>query len=599
MTPPPSFNPRELRRRAEDRLFDYQGNGLAAISYADQMRLGHELQVHQIELEMQNQALIDAQSEITRNLAQLTELYDLAPIAYFTLDRTGRITKSNAMARKLLGSPLLPLDHCHLSRFVARSSRVAHKEFIDRVFLHGRLESGYLTLERLTDSAAIYVFIEGIANESRQECRLVVTDLSRQHASEEALALQIMRSEELAAAKDAAEAANRAKATFVANMSHEIRTPISAILGLAHLLQRSGLNAEQDVQLDKISIATRHLLGIINDILDLSKIDAEQLTLERAPFMLDSLMAEVSSLVVDKMNEKNIDFRMEVAPVLHQCQFIGDSLHLKQILLNLLSNAVKFTERGQITLRVNGDAGNDEGMLLSFAVQDSGCGIPAEALKRIFAPFEQVDASTTRQYGGTGLGLSISRRLVELMKGELGVSSTLGSGSTFSFSIRLPRHIESSSPADSSAKLALPDAVIFLKSQHRNKHILLVEDDQIIQEVMLELLQIEISMHVDVAENGAQAIEMATRNDYHLILMDLQMPVMGGLAATRAIRQLAKHGKTPILAMTASAFDDDNQRCREAGMDDFIAKPVEPERLFAMLAKWLETTQPISQAIPV
>jgi len=590
----PSFNPCELRRRAEDHLRDTPCNGLAAISNSDPMRLVHELQVHQVELEMQNRALIEAQAEIARNLAQLTELYDLAPIAYFTLDRTGRITKSNAMARRLLGSPLIALDRCHLSRFMARDSRHAYKEFIDRIFRHGRLESCNFTLASLTDLPPVYIFVEGIASEDRQECRLVVTDLSRQHASEEALALQILRSEELAAAKAAAEAANRAKATFLANMSHEIRTPMSAILGMAHLLRRSGLNSDQAVQLDKISIATRHLLGIINDILDLSKIDSEQLTLEQTPFMLDSMLAEVSSLVIDKMKDKNLDFQMALAPALRQCQLIGDPLHLKQILLNLLSNAIKFTERGQVALSVNLDAGNDQEMLLSFAVQDSGCGIPADALKRIFAPFEQVDSSTTRQYGGTGLGLSISRRLVELMKGELAVSSTVGIGSTFSFTIRLPRHIDSSAPAATLAKVAYPDAEVLLKTQHRNQRILLVEDDQVIQEVMLELLQNEIGMQVDVAENGAEAVDMCSKSDYDLILMDLQMPVMGGLAATRAIRQLAKHEKTPILAMTASAFDDDNERCHDAGMDDFLAKPVEPDSLFAMLAKWLASTPPIN-----
>lgn len=367
---------------------------------------------------------------------------------------------------------------------------------------------------------------------------------------------------------------------------------MSAILGMAHLMQRSGLNASQEAQLEKINIAAKHLLGIINDILDLSKIDAGQLTLEQTPFMLEAMLSEVSSLVIDRVKAKNLAFRMDMAPVLLERQLIGDPLHLKQILLNLLSNAVKFTEQGQIELRANLDADNGQEMLIRFTVQDSGCGIPADALTRIFKPFEQADTSTTRQYGGSGLGLSISRQLVHLMQGELEVSSTPGVGSTFSFTIRLQHNTESSLPHYVDPVPAQTDAENILKTRHRNKRILLAEDDKIIQEVALEILHEEIGLQVDVADNGALAVDMAAANDYDLILMDMQMPVMDGLAATRAIRQQPKYRKTPILAMTANAFDDDNQRCQEAGMDDFISKPVAPEKLFAILAKWLEATSP-------
>ena len=586
----------DLRRRAEDQLNSIPKVTETVMSHGEQTRLLHELQVHQLELEMQNQALVEAQSEISRNLAQLTDLYDLAPIAYFTLDRNGCITKSNAMARKLLGNPLLVLDRYHLSRFVAADALHAYKEFIEQIFSQGRLESCNLVLTGWTGPPPVYVLVKGIADENRQECRLVVTDLSRQHAADEALTSLGIRSEELAAAKTAAEMANRAKATFLANMSHEIRTPMSAIMGMVHLMRRSGLNAAQEVRLGKIDIAAKHLLGIINDILDLSKIDAEQLTLEQTPFMLDILLVEVSSLVVDRIAAKNLDFRMNMAPVLLEHPLIGDPLHLKQILLNLLSNAVKFTEYGLIELRAELDAENGQEVLLRFVVQDSGCGIPADALARIFTPFEQVDTSTTRKYGGTGLGLSISRRLVQLMHGELEVSSTQGSGSIFSFTIPLQRNIANPLGQQLKPEYAPTDAENILKTRCRNKRILLVEDDEIIQEVVLEILQTEIGLQVDVAGNGALAVDIAALNGYDLILMDMQMPVMDGLTATRAIRQLAKHRSTPILAMTANAFDDDNQRCREAGMNDFISKPVAPERLFAILVKWLAATPPVNLA---
>ena len=589
MTRPPSISKAELRRHAEDQLSSAAAGKASAVPDGDPMRLLHELQVHQVELEMQNQMLIEAQAEISRNLEQLTELYDLAPIAYFTLDRNGRITKSNALARKLLGSPLLALDYCHLSRFIGLDKLHDYKTFLERIFSSGRLETCHLTLGGVAGLPPVYAFMEGIADEDRQECRLVVTDLTRQRASDEALASLSMRTEELAAAKNAAEAANRAKATFLANMSHEIRTPMSAILGMVHLMRSSGLNTSQAGLLDKMDTAARHLLGIINDVLDLSKIDAEQLTLEEVPFMLDALMADVGTLIAERIHAKNLGFRMNVAPSLRERQMIGDPLHLKQILLNLLSNAVKFTERGEIELSADLEAENDQELTLRFAVRDSGCGIPTEALDRIFMPFEQVDASTTRQYGGTGLGLSISKRLVRLMHGDLGVSSSPGSGSTFFFTIRLRPGNKGVAPDYLTNKISSPDAQELLKTKHRNKRILLVEDDPIIQEVMLAILCEALGLQVDVASDGAQATDLASMQAYNLILMDMQMPVMDGLTATQVIRRLPQHRKTPILAMTANAFVEDRHRCLDAGMNDFMAKPVDPDELFGKLLKWLDT----------
>jgi CheY-like chemotaxis protein len=221
-------------------------------------------------------------------------------------------------------------------------------------------------------------------------------------------------------------------------------------------------------------------------------------------------------------------------------------------------------------------------------VQDTGCGIPATALERIFSPFEQADCSTTRQYGGTGLGLTISKRLVQLMGGEITVRSTLGSGSTFTFTVRLKEGGCGVVSGDGDLLPAHSDAEKLLRDRHRDKHILLVEDDEINQEVALAILCEELGLNVDVAEDGAQAIALAANRSYDLVLMDMQMPVMDGLTATRAIRQLADYRKTPILAMTANAFADDHQRCTEAGMSDFISKPVAPEALFAILARWLE-----------
>jgi signal transduction histidine kinase/ActR/RegA family two-component response regulator len=596
--PPPSTQPAsELRRRAEDQLNTAATGESLALTGHNAQRLLHELQVHQVELEMQNQALREAHVEISRNLDQLTDLYDLAPIAYLTLDRSGCITKSNAMAKRLLGSPFLGKGRGHLARFVQTESLTAYIEFITRIFSMERLESCNLPLMTAPGCPPVHVFMEGVAEKGGEECRLVVTDLTRLRATEDALASQEARSTELAAAKDAAEAANRAKATFLANMSHEIRTPMSAIVGMVHLMQKVELSTEKQMQLARIGTAARNLLGILNDILDLSKVEANQLSIEQTTFGLSGMLSDLGSLLEEKIVAKQLLLNIDFPPVLDGQRLVGDPLRLKQVLLNLLSNAVKFTTQGEIGLRVGIAAETSDDFLLSFAVSDTGCGIPAEAQERVFSAFEQADTSTTRQYGGPGLGLSISKRLVQLMGGDISLSSTPGSGSTFSFSISLKKAGGPVAADLVPLQTRYSDAEKILATRHRDKRILMAEDDEIIQEVMLSILRDEIGLQIDLAGDGTQAVALAKSTAYDLILMDVQMPLMDGLVATRAIRQLASHEKTPILAMTANAFASDRQDCVDAGMNDFISKPVAPEDLFAMLAKWLEETQRWPRAV--
>ena len=583
-----NYAPADLRRKAERRL---RADGAVAgypQSETDTRTLIHELQVHQIELEMQNEELHRASIAAEELSEKYGDLFDFAPIAYFVWDERGKIHEVNLAGAALLGDHRGKLLGKRFGQFVAKEDRGAYAGCLHQVMQAEKKLVCEVRLSRGDENVS--VLIEAVAMMNRQHkqnkhCFAAVIDVTERKrlgeltAAKSVLETRIGAQEkietELRRAKEAAEAANEAKTRFLANISHELRTPMNSILGMIDLARKKTAEPAVCDFLNTARDSADLLLMLLNDLLDSARIESGKFDLEARPFDLRRLMDLTMQSLSIRASERGLVCTYRVSPEIPEA-FLGDQVRLRQILINLVGNAIKFTERGKVEVGVRlASLPEGEGLVeLEFSVRDTGIGISSADVARLFQPFVQADSSTTRQFGGTGLGLSICSSLIAMMGGRIWVESEPGKGSTFYFTVRLPLAREL--PPEPESLSAIPAVAASLR--------VLLADDHPINRKLAAYLLGERGHQVEIAENGREALDLARENHYDVILMDVQMPGMDGLEATAAIRDFQRgKSRTPIIAMTAHAMKSDRDRCFAAGMDGYLSKPIDALEMFALV----------------
>ncbi len=506
------------------------------------------------------------------------------------IDLTGKCVYTNTRVIDILGYSIGEFLQKKFAQLLHQEDSLAVREQLSRLIAEKQGWRGWLLRWRHKDGSLRYLEsnADPIVNKEGE-----VTGF---RGADRNVTGRKQAEDELRQAKESAESANRAKSEFLANMSHEIRTPMNAIIGLGYLALQTELTPQQRDYLGKIESSGRALLSLINDILDLSKVEAGMLILEQTEFSLSELLERAAALFALEVREKGLELRFTRDPRVPE-SLVGDPYRLLQVLQNLLSNAIKFTEEGEVLLgiTVTQPPEGDE-VILRFEVRDTGIGLSPDQLNLLFQPFTQADGSITRRYGGTGLGLSICRRLVSLMGGAITAQGTPSEGSTFSFTARFgigsQRYTPTAPAANDAVQVKLDSAAL------EGIRVLVVEDQPLNQQVARELLT-AAGVLVTIAPHGLDAIRMAEEERYDLVLMDLQMPVMDGYAATRQIRTQRSSAELPIIAMTAHAMENERGRCLEAGMNDYLSKPIDVRTLYRTLQNWTRQPSPCAPPPPL
>jgi two-component system sensor histidine kinase/response regulator len=535
--------------------------------------------------------------------SKLQTIVDTALDAVVLMDLKGRIVGWNAQAERIFGWTREEALGLELDKtIIPPRFRYDHRRGMQRHLAGGtggvlarRIE--VYALRRNGEEFPIELAITQVPTESHDshEFCAFIRDISDRRE----------REQKLVSANVMAEAANVAKSEFLANMSHEIRTPMSAVIGMAYLALRTEMTPRQHDYINRIHRAALSLLGIINDILDFSKIEAGRLEVEAIPFLLQDVMANVSNVTAQRAADKQLRFLLEVAPDVPR-YLIGDPQRLGQVLINLVHNAVKFTAEGELELRCAllpetlPDAEARGRVALRFSVRDTGIGMTPQQKSKLFRAFSQANSSTTRHYGGTGLGLSISQQLVRLMGGNIDVESEPGRGSTFHFDLWFALSDAAALSAQAALHMGIVGDLLLEASPRRTARVLLAEDNVDNQHVTAELLQLQ-GLDVEVVGNGREALDRLTAagpRAYDLVLMDLGMPVLDGHAATARLREDSRFNELPVIAVTSHAVEGVQARCIENGMQDCITKPIDPQRLYSVLSRWLGMSMKVIPPLP-
>ncbi|MFH7320204.1 PAS domain S-box protein [Desulfurivibrio sp. D14AmB] len=518
--------------------------------------------------------LRDQARSLEDKTASIKAIVETAADGIITTDQQGRILTFNHAAENIFGYAAAEIVGRNVKELMPEPHQARHDQYMrrhledgDTKIVGGRAE---VTGRRRDGSTfPLSLAISEMTIGAEKHFTAIGRDISDQKETEAALI----------ASREAAEKANRAKGDFLANISHEIRTPMNAIIGLTHLCLKTELTAKQRDFLQKVYDSAQSLLRMLNDVLDFSKIEAGKLEVEAVPFSPAEVLGQLGAIVEAKIEARKLRFTIATAPEV-PARVIGDPLRLSQVLINLVSNAVKFTHRGEIAVQTEVAEERAHDLLLRFTVRDSGIGMTPEQCALVFQPFCQADTSTTRKYGGTGLGLAICRELVELMGGAIRVESSPGVGSTFIFLIQVGRVDPES--ADSRPGPAAAQG----ENRLRGSRLLLAEDDAVNRQVAQELLA-DLGIHLTVVENGAQALARLNHEEFDGVLLDLQMPVMDGITTAGKIRAQARFKTLPLIAITANAMACDREKCRAAGINDHIDKPINPHKMLTTLVRWI------------